>query len=61
MNNKDTPEKCGATLCCKATAELQVQIEHEKTLEDKSLADLLNNQDKKICENTEDENKNTQE
>lgn len=61
MNNKNTPEKCGATLCCKATAELQVQIEREKTEEDKSLAELLNNQDTKTCENTKDENKNTQE
>lgn len=61
MNNKDTPEKCEATLCCKATAELQVQIEREKTAEDKSLAELLNNQDTKICEKTEDANKNTQE
>lgn len=41
MNNKDAPEKCGATLYCKATAELQVQVEQEKTAQDRSLAELL--------------------
>lgn len=57
MNNKDAPEKCGATLCCKATAELQIQVEQEKTAPDKSLAELVNN-----LENTAaDENKNTKE
>lgn len=60
MNDEKKPQQCGATLCCKATAELQLQVEKEKTVEDKSLAELLNNQDTKICENIKDENKNTE-
>lgn len=54
MNTKDNPEKCGATLCCKATAQLQMQVQEEKSVADKSLAELLESKDK-------DENQDTKE
>lgn len=61
MNNKETPEKCGATLCCKATAELQIQIENEKNTQDKCLAELLDNAEAKKCGQENNENKNSEE
>lgn len=49
MNNKDQPKKCESELCCKATAQLRLDIEKDKCCKDKPLAELL------------DENKNTEE
>lgn len=61
MNDEKNPKQCGATLCCKATAELQIQVEKEKTAEDKSLAELLDNLDAKKCGQDSDANKDTEE
>jgi len=33
-NDKETPKRCEATLCCRATAELQAQVEQEKQCAD---------------------------
>lgn len=44
MNNKNNPEKCETKLCCKATANLQIQVEQELTVEDGDICDLLNKQ-----------------
>lgn len=42
MNNKDNPEQCEAEICCKASANLQTEIDAELAAPDKSLAGLLN-------------------
>ncbi len=34
QNDKETPKKCEATLCCRATAELQAKVEQEKLVAD---------------------------
>lgn len=41
MNDEKNPQQCEATLCCRATAQLQMQVDSEQTVEDKSLAELL--------------------
>jgi len=54
VTKKDDPQKCEAKLCCKATAELKLEIEKELGLEqDKSLANLLEE------EGAEDEDKDS--
>ena len=38
---KDKPKKCESSLCCKATAELNEEVEEEMEKEDASLKELL--------------------
>jgi hypothetical protein len=38
---KKSPQTCGSTLCCKASAELKEEIEKELKTPDKSLATIL--------------------
>jgi len=38
---KDKPKKCESSLCCKATAELDEEVEKDMEKEDASLKELL--------------------
>lgn len=38
---KDKPKKCESSLCCKATAKLNEEVEEEMEKEDASLKELL--------------------
>jgi len=38
---KDKPSKCESSLCCKATAKLNEEVEEEMEKEDASLKELL--------------------
>jgi hypothetical protein len=39
--HKDRPKKCESSLCCKATAKLNEEVEEEMEKEDASLKELL--------------------
>ena len=39
---KDKPKKCESSLCCKATAKLEEEVEEDMEKEDARLKDLLN-------------------
>jgi|TARA_B110000263_G_scaffold247341_1_gene260007 hypothetical protein len=41
---KKSPQTCGSTLCCKASASLEEEIENELKTPDKSLATILGEQ-----------------
>ena len=38
---KDKPKKCESSLCCKATAKLEEEVEEDMEKEDASLKELL--------------------
>ena len=40
-SRKDNPKKCESSLCCKATAKLNEEVEEEMEKEDASLKELL--------------------
>ena len=42
---KDKPRKCESSLCCKATAELDEEVEKDMEKEDASLKELLKNEE----------------
>ena len=42
---KDKPKKCESSLCCKATAELDEEVEKDMEKEDASLKELLKNEE----------------
>lgn len=51
MTNKNEPQKVEATVETKATAALDLQIQHELNDEDKALASLLEDDEKDADEN----------
>lgn len=59
MNNKKTPERCEATLCCQATAALQIEVAKETTATDRCLSELLKTRTQDTENKQEHENKNT--
>lgn len=55
MNKKEQPQECDAELCCKATAELKLQVAKElEEKEDKALAILFKKQEEDEDSNTTD-------
>ena len=44
--NKENPTKCESVTCCKATASLEKSVAEDLKKDDKTLEDLLNDDDK---------------
>ena len=51
MNSKKEPQDCEVDLCCKATAELKLEISKELEQDDKALGVLLKPKEKEPDEN----------
>lgn len=51
MTNKNEPQKVEATVETKATAALNLEVQHELNSEDKALASLLEDEEKDADEN----------
>ena len=63
QNDKQTPKTCQATMCCRATAELQQQVDAEKTVADpqKTLSASLDEFIESLKSEKNDENPNDKE
>lgn len=53
MSNKEEPKQCETKLCCKATANLQKSVASDLEQDDKSLEELLNDDNQRPISESE--------